>query len=183
MNPAAHRSARAYATVGLESRADGSGPHEVVLLLFEGLLDRIRLGKLALEQRDLDNKIRHINKALQILGEGLRTHLDTKAGGELAQQLDSLYAYCSVRLLDANAHNDAAALDEVHGLLKPVAEAWRDCRPSSGTPGADAPAAPASPAAASSAKTEASAYPSSYGSGRSGGSGSGLGGALLRYAA
>jgi flagellar protein FliS len=185
MNPAAHRSARAYASVGFESRADGSGPHEVVTLLFEGLLERIQLSKLALEQRDVDNKIRHINKALQILGEGLRTHLDTKAGGELAQQLDSLYAYCSVRLLDANAHNDAAALDEVHGLLKPVADAWRECRPPSGAPGAHAFAAAAAPASASPAKNETATYPPnpapSYGSGRSGGSS--LGGALLRYAA
>jgi flagellar protein FliS len=129
MIPTANRSARAYASVALDSRADGSGPHEVVMLLFEGLLERIALGRLAIVQRDVNNKIRHLDKALQILGEGLRTHLDTKAGGELALQLDGLYAYCSVQLLHANAHDDTAALDEVHGLIKQVADAWRETRP------------------------------------------------------
>ena len=132
MSPTAFRSARAYATVGVESRADGSGPHEVVLLLFEGLLERIALGKLAIEQRDVPNKIRHLDRALQILGEGLRTHLDLKTGGELAQQLDQLYAYCSVRLLEANIHNDRAALSEVQALLQPIADAWRDSKPNAG---------------------------------------------------
>ena len=174
MNSFSNRSARAYAAVGLDSRANANGPHEVALLLFEGLLDRIRLGKLAMEQHDLSNKIRHINKALQILGEGLRTHLDIKAGGELAQQLDTLYAYCSVRLLDANAHNDAAALDEVHSLIKPLADAWREARPGAAAPSADAPAR--------SAQTEP-AYPGNYNAGRNSGGGSGLGGTLMRFAA
>jgi len=179
MNTSAHRSARAYAAVGLDSRANANGPHEVALLLFEGLLDRIRLGKLAMEQHDLSNKIRHINKALQILGEGLRTHLDIKAGGELAQQLDTLYAYCSLRLLDANAHNDVAALDEVHSLIKPLADAWREARPAAAAPSADAPAAPVP---ARSAQTEA-AYPGNFSAGRNSGGGSGLGGTLMRFAA
>jgi len=34
-----------------------------------------------------------------------------------------------VRLLHANAHSDTAALDEVHGLIKQVADAWRETRP------------------------------------------------------
>ena len=182
MNSFSNRSARAYAAVGLDSRANANGPHEVALLLFEGLLDRIRLGKLAMEQHDLSNKIRHINKALQILGEGLRTHLDIKAGGELAQQLDTLYAYCSLRLLDANAHNDVAALDEVHSLIKPLADAWREARPAAGAPGTEL---PASPLDAGNATAEATApYPGNYGAGRSSsGASSGLGGTLLRYAA
>lgn len=171
MSPASIRSARAYAIVGVESRADGSGPHEVVLLLFEGLLERIALGKLAIEQRDVSNKIRHLERALQILGEGLRTHLDLKAGGELAQQLDQLYGYCSVRLLQANIHNDAAALTEVQTLLQPIAQAWSDSRPGTASARAASPASggssaspvsPIQPSATRSAYQAAPAYGSAF---------------------
>lgn len=125
------RAASAYASVGLESRAAGSGSHELVIMLFEGLLERISLAKVAIEARDVAGKVKRIDKALQILNEGLRTHLDVKSGGELAQNLDALYEYCSMRLVQANARNDVAALSEVYGLIEPILEAWKQMRPGS----------------------------------------------------
>lgn len=117
--------AAAYQSVSLESRVAGSGTHELVTMLFEGFLERVQLTKLAIQQRDVNLKVKHLNKAIQILTEGLRTHLDTKSGGELAQNLDALYHYCSIRLIDANVKNDIDALVEVHGLIEPVAAAWK----------------------------------------------------------
>ena len=122
------RAASAYATVNLESRATASGGADLVILLIEGTLDRIRMAKAAMEQRDIKEKIKHLNKALEIVAEGLRAHLNIKAGGEIATNLDDLYAYCSMRLLHANLKNDTAALDEVSGLLSPLLEAWTSIR-------------------------------------------------------
>lgn len=119
------RAAAAYQSVSLESRVAGSGAHELVTMLFEGFLERVQLTKLAIEQHDVGLKVKHLNKAIQILSEGLRTHLDTKSGGELAQNLDALYHYCSMRLIDANVKNDVDALAEVQALIEPVAAAWK----------------------------------------------------------
>ncbi len=119
------KAASAYRNVGLESRVSSSSGHELVTLLFEGFLERLQLAKLAIEVGDVSAKVRHFGKAIEILSEGLRTHLDLKAGGELAQNLDALYHYCSMRLLEANIKNDVAMLLEVHGLIEPVAEAWK----------------------------------------------------------
>lgn len=131
------RAASAYASVGLESRANSSSGVDLVILLIEGVLDRIKLAKTAMTQRDIVQKIKHINKALEIVTEGLRAHLDMAAGGEIAINLDDLYAYCSVRLLHANSKNDVAALDEIVELLTPLLNAWTTVR-SGGQPGAAA---------------------------------------------
>ena len=122
------RAASAYASVNLESRANTSGGIDLVILLIEGVLDRVKLAKAAIAQRDIAQKIKHINKALEIVSEGLRAHLDVAAGGEIAQNLDDLYAYCQVRLLQANSKNDVQALDEISGLFSPLLSAWAALR-------------------------------------------------------
>jgi flagellar protein FliS len=128
MTTSQSRAASAYASVNLESRANASGGVELVILLIEGVLDRIKLAKQAIAQRDVTHKIKHINKALDIIGEGLRAHLDVAAGGEIGQNLDDLYAYCQVRLLHANSKNDIAALDEITSLFSPLLGAWTAIR-------------------------------------------------------
>jgi flagellar protein FliS len=128
MTTSQSRAASAYASVNLESRANASGGVELVILLIEGVLDRIKLAKQAIAQRDIQQKIKHINKALDIISEGLRAHLDVSAGGEIAQNLDDLYAYCQVRLLHANSKNDVAALDEIGSLFSPLLNAWTSIR-------------------------------------------------------
>ena len=122
------RAASAYASVNLESRANSSGGVDLVILLIEGILDRIKLAKTAMQQRDIGQKVKHLNKALEIISEGLRAHLDMAGGGEIARNLDDLYAYCSVRLLHANSRNDAGALDEICNLLSPLLGAWTAIR-------------------------------------------------------
>jgi flagellar secretion chaperone FliS len=122
------RAASAYASVNLESRANTSGGIDLVILLIEGVLDRAKLAKAAIAQRDIAQKIKHINKALEIVSEGLRAHLDVAAGGEIAQNLDDLYAYCQVRLLHANSKNDVQALDEISSLFSPLLSAWAALR-------------------------------------------------------
>jgi flagellar protein FliS len=45
-------------------------------------------------------------------------------GGDLASNLYELYSYVTRRLFHANAHNDLAALDEIHGLMREIRDAW-----------------------------------------------------------
>jgi len=40
------------------------------------------------------------------------------------QQLDNLYAFMTMRLLEANRQNDAAMIDEVAGLMITLKEGW-----------------------------------------------------------
>jgi flagellar protein FliS len=55
---------------------------------------------------------------------GLQGALDFKQGGDLAQNLNELYAYVTRRLFHINAHNDLEALDEVFTLMNDIRQAW-----------------------------------------------------------
>ena len=68
-------------------------------------------------------KLNAISDAIAIL-EGLILSLDTEQGGELANNLGSLYEYIGKRLVDANSTNDAAKLDECIKLLNEIKSAW-----------------------------------------------------------
>uniref|UniRef100_UPI00053A32A2 flagellar export chaperone FliS n=1 Tax=Pseudomonas aeruginosa TaxID=287 RepID=UPI00053A32A2 len=50
--------------------------------------------------------------------------LDFEACGELAANLDRLYAYMSMRLTEANLKNDAGKLEEVSELLRNIKSGW-----------------------------------------------------------
>lgn len=119
------KAASAYKSVGLESRVANSSNQELVVMLLEGCLERVSFARRAITTRDVSARVEHIGRAIQILSEGLRTHLDLQRGGELAANLDQLYHYCIVRLMEGNLKADLAALDEVTSLLEPICEAWR----------------------------------------------------------
>ena len=51
-------------------------------------------------------------------------HVDHEAGGEIAGSLSALYDYVQTRLIEANLHNDPAALRESLDLLGEIESAW-----------------------------------------------------------
>jgi len=83
----------------------------------------------AIEQSDLPAKINHIDKSIQILSEGLQLHLDTEAGGDLAKNLDAVYGFCILRLIQANLKNDVTIVREVHQIIEPLVVAWKSSQP------------------------------------------------------
>jgi flagellar protein FliS len=73
---------------------------------------------------NIAEKGKSISKAIMIIDSGLRAALDKKAGGEIAEGLDSLYEYMSGRLVTANITNEPAILEEVQRLLIELRDAW-----------------------------------------------------------
>ncbi len=98
-------------------------PHRLIQMLLEGALEKIAVARGHMERKEIADKGKAISWAIDIL-EGLRSSLDQEAGGELAANLDALYEYMSVQLVEANISNDPAKLDEVSGLLKRIKSAW-----------------------------------------------------------
>lgn len=120
----ARQSAAAYARIGVQTNVATADPHQLILMLFDGALLSINSAAVALEAKDIPAKIKHITKAIEIIGMGLKASLDLSAGGELAERLDALYDYMSNRLVYANAFNTDAPLTEVAGLLRELRDAW-----------------------------------------------------------
>lgn len=122
------RAASAYRRVAAETQVQGADPHQLVNLLFEALLQSIAGARGALERGDTATKGAAIGKAVRIIEEGLKAGLNLREGGEVAANLYSLYGYSVMRLTHANLRNDMAALEEVHGLIEPLAKSWQQIR-------------------------------------------------------
>ncbi|HEX5364159.1 MAG TPA: flagellar export chaperone FliS [Gallionella sp.] len=127
----------AYQRVGVESGVAAADPHKLISMLYQGALLAIANAKSSIARKDIPAKGKAISHAITIIDEGLNASLDKKVGGELAQNLSSLYEYMGSRLLTANIKNDVAALDEVARLLTDLKSAWDDIRPTV-TPAANA---------------------------------------------
>lgn len=114
---------QSYAQVKTHSGVTDASPHRLIQMLFEGGLERIAQAKGAIQQNNVEKRSMYINKAANIIG-GLRGSLDSDQGGDLADNLDSLYDYMTRRLYEANRDSDLEILDEVGGLLAEIKMAW-----------------------------------------------------------
>jgi flagellar protein FliS len=114
----------AYAKVGMETGVVAASPHKLIVMLFDGALVALNTALSAMRGNNIGEKGKSISKAILIIDSGLRSALDKKAGGEIAEGLDSLYEYMSGRLVIANINNDPAILEEVQRLLMELRDAW-----------------------------------------------------------
>jgi len=113
----------AYRNVGNRSAVEDASPHHLISLLFEGALDRISAAKGALEHGSAEQQGEFIGKAISII-ESMRATLDHEQGGEVARNLNDLYGYMEMRLLEARIDGDASKLDEVCTLVSEVKGGW-----------------------------------------------------------
>jgi flagellar protein FliS len=117
--------AHAYANVGMETGALAASPHQLIVMLYEGAELAVRMAIKHMTDGDIAKKSAAISKASTIILEGLRAALDTRKGGDIAQQLDALYDYMNKRLMLAHLNNQTAPLEEVLGLLRELHGAWK----------------------------------------------------------
>lgn len=113
-----------YGDVKIKAAVNNASPHELIQMLFDGLLERIAQAKGAIEQKNIEQKGHKINQAISILF-GLRESLNSDSDGELPERLDGLYDYVQRRLWEAHMKNDISILDECSQLVNEISSAWR----------------------------------------------------------
>jgi flagellar protein FliS len=128
-NRAAASPAAAYRQVGLETAMSSATPHKLIELLFDGFRDALARARGAMRAGQIEVKARAVSHAARIVEEGLKAGLNLADGGQIAADLNALYAYVGMRLTHANLHNDEAALDECARLMEPVHAAWVEIGP------------------------------------------------------
>lgn len=131
---APQRGATAYANVGMETGVIAASPHKLVVMLFEGAMLHVTLAKQHMNDRQIALKGKAISRAIAFIDGGLRASLNKEVGGELALNLDALYAYMSKRLVVANTQNDPEILTEVYRLLSELKDAWDGIGPDAKNP-------------------------------------------------
>jgi flagellar protein FliS len=113
------RGAEAYRQTEAQSRS----PIELVLMLYDGALRFVGEARAAVARNDIAARGEAVSRALAIISE-LQNTLDVNTGGDIAKELDRLYGYINVRLLDVSLKKDVAALAEVQKLLTTLREGW-----------------------------------------------------------
>ena len=96
----------------------------IVVMLYEGAIKFLKLAIKEIESENPEGKGRYIKKALDILFE-LNTVLDMETGGEIAQNLRSMYQFMIRHLNQANLKKDTHMIQEVIGLLEELNEGWK----------------------------------------------------------
>ncbi|EIV1735928.1 flagellar export chaperone FliS [Vibrio parahaemolyticus] len=112
-----------YQQVDLDAQAAAANPHQLVIMLIDGLLDEIERIRGHLAAKRLAEKGAGINKCMNIL-IGLTSALDDENGGEIAENLRQLYDFCQVELYYASVHNDADRLMNVERVMGNIREGW-----------------------------------------------------------
>ncbi len=97
---------------------------EILLMLYAEALTYLGTAKIGIEEQNPKLKGEKISKVLTILTE-LDCALDMEKGGELAENLSSLYQYLVNRLTIANIKYDLDALEEVEELLSELYEGFK----------------------------------------------------------
>ena len=92
-------------------------------MLFQKLLDNVATAKGAISQNNFSKKGSEISNAIAIIGV-LEGSLDFKEGGEVSENLASLYKFCSEQLLVASTENDIEKLEEIIQILLPIKSGW-----------------------------------------------------------
>ncbi len=117
--------ANAYARVGLESSVMSASQEQLMTMLFDGALSALIRGRLFMQDGNIEGKGNALAKASNIIENGLRLSLAKEGTDELSDNLLALYAYMQRRITHANRHNDVEAVEEVEGLLRNIADAWK----------------------------------------------------------
>jgi flagellar protein FliS len=115
---------------------------QLIVMLYEGALRFVHTaeGQMA-SFKTYDKANTNILRAQDIFTE-LMVSLNLEQGGEIAQNLFNLYAYCKTQLLEANLQKKAEFLKPVKKVLSELVEAWKQIE----TPSAKAAAAASKPA-------------------------------------
>jgi flagellar secretion chaperone FliS len=98
-------------------------PGELTLMLYNGCLKFLSKAKVAIENKNIQEKNTNLQKAQAIINELIVTlNMDI----EISKQMYPLYDYMNRRLVEANIKNDIAIIEEVEGLVTEFRDTWKE---------------------------------------------------------
>lgn len=116
--------ARAYLSTQVETTTQG----ELLLMLYEAAIKFLKRAKIEIEKKDYAQKGIYISKAMDVIGE-LADSLNKDKGGEITENLCSLYMFCNIHLAKANIRMDTQKIDEVIKIISGIHAAYAQVVP------------------------------------------------------
>lgn len=99
-----------------------ASPGELTLMLYNGCLKFIKQARLAIEQKNTQDKNLNLQKAQRIIQELMIT-LNPEA--VVSESMMSMYDYMNRRLIEVNMSNDLDILAEVEGYVTEFRDTWK----------------------------------------------------------
>ncbi len=112
-----------YQSVGVQGSVLDASPHQLILMLLVGVLDRVASARGAIERDEISRKGELLSSAIAII-DNLRATLDHERGGEISSNLAALYDYIEQTLVQANITSDVEKLTEVSALIGEIKSGW-----------------------------------------------------------
>jgi flagellar protein FliS len=103
--------------------AETLAPARQIVLLYDGAIRHIKEARGAIGRHAIQERYTAVNKAAAIV-DALHACLDRERGGEIAQNLDRLYTYFSMRLQQINLKDDIQICDELVARLGELRASW-----------------------------------------------------------
>ena len=126
LTPSRHRNAASgYLRIRNESLTQQSTPQELILLVYESLVDRLVKCQGYLAQADDADFDREVLKSMQLIQYGLRDSLSFDLGGQVAVNLDHTYATWMMALEFLNTSRSAERLANLISSVRDVQDAWK----------------------------------------------------------
>ncbi len=107
----------------LQTQVTTTSQGELVVMLYDGAIKFLQQAKEKMAEKNYAEKGILISKSLDIIAE-LDSSLNIEKGGELSNNLHSLYLYSQGRLLQANMKMDQEIVDEVLKILSSLRGAF-----------------------------------------------------------
>ena len=121
-NDMTSKAARAYASNENHGGVISSEPSELVVLVYERILDHLKVGKKMLE--DGDYGVDQFTKANDLIQKGLLACLDHENGGDISLNLGAIYEWSLREVVKGRLDKSPERIASVIEVLTPLYEAW-----------------------------------------------------------
>lgn len=96
---------------------------KLLLMLYDGALKFLTLAEEGIQDTDIEKSHKYLIKTQDIIVE-LMVTLDLEKGGQVAQNLMSLYSFLKGHLVKANLEKDLDKVIEARNIMAELREAW-----------------------------------------------------------
>ena len=87
-------------------------PEKLMIMLFDGAIQFLQKAKVAIDEKNLQERSTNIEGARKIIRELMRT-IDLENGNDVSKQLFKLYNRMAMKLIKANVSRNISLVDEV----------------------------------------------------------------------
>ena len=116
---------RKYSQAYQKAAVNTVDQRKLIVLLYEGAIKYLSIAVKKIGEGDYYESHTNLVRGKSIIAE-LLASLNMEQGGDIAANLQRLYAYIFNELIDANMQKDAPRIEQVILILRDLKDAWKD---------------------------------------------------------